>query len=257
MQYILKKEILAPVIIIIISFLLCILVKKVVKKLLNKKNNSGKQKTIANLISNIIMFIIFAIAALTILEIFGIDTKSILASLGVLGLVVGLAIQDILKDFIAGISFVVEGQFSIGDFVKINDFKGEVIASNLRSTKLKAFSGEVKIISNRNILELINYSLEKANLIVDIGVAYESDIEKVKKVLDNLSEELKDKYKLSSIECLGIQDLSSSSIVFRIVAQTAYNKQFELDRNIKKEIVLCFEKNNITIPYNQVVVHNG
>lgn len=260
MEYLLKKEIIAPIVIIIICFLLCVISKKIICKLLGfktQKIKAGKQKTITNLISNIVICILVAIAILTILEIYGINTKSLIASLGVIGLVAGLAIQDILKDFIAGISFVIEGQFSMGDWITVNGFKGEVISSGLRTTKLKAYTGEVKIISNRNITEVVNHSMSSANLIVDVGVSYESDIEKVGNILDNLCIALKDKYKLKDISCLGVQELSSSSINFRILVSTTYDKQFEIDRNIKKEILLCFKQHKLTIPYNQVVIHNG
>jgi len=255
----LRKEIIAPIIIIVVCTLLCILSKKIIYKVFKHivKTSDGKQKTILNLINNIIKFIIIIIGILLILEVYGIDTKSLVASLGIVGLVAGLALQDLLKDFIVGMSIIFEGQFSIGDWVSINGFKGEVIPSNLRITKLKAYTGEIKIISNRNITEIINYSSSNSNLIVDIGVAYESDIKKVKNILDNLCVTFKEKYKLKEISCLGIQELSDSSINFRIVALSEYSNQFSLDREIKKEIVLLFNKNNITIPYKQVVVHNG
>ena len=260
MEYILKKEVIAPIIILIVSFLLLFISKKIIHRIFNFKSikvNERKKKTIVNLIDNIVKVIVLLIAILIILEIYGIDTKSLVASLGVVGLVIGLALQDLIKDFIVGISIIFEGQYSIGDWVSINGFKGEVIPSSLRVTKLKAYTGEVKIIANRNITELTNYSLEMANLIIDVSVAYESDIEKVKKVLDKLCEQIKDEYKLKEVTCLGIQELADSSIKFRLVANTNYSEQFTLDRNIKREIVKIFAKNNITIPYNQVVVHNG
>lgn len=260
MDNILKKEIITPIIVIIICFLLCVISKKVIYKLFNFKTSTkydGKKKTIVNLINNIVKFVIIIIGILIVLEVYGIDTKSLVTSFGVVGLVVGLAIQDLLKDFIVGISIIFEGQYSIGDFVSINGFKGEVIPSNLRTTKLKAYTGEVKMISNRNITEIINYSTSNTNLIVDIDVAYESNIEKVKKVLDDLCNNMKEKYNLKEFSCLGVQELSSSSIRFRLVALSTYSEQFVLDREIKKEVLLTFEKNKITIPYNQVVVHNG
>lgn len=260
MEYILKKEVIAPIIILIVSFLLLFISKKIIHRIFNFKSikvNERKKKTIVNLIDNIVKVIVLLIAILIILEIYGIDTKSLVASLGVVGLVIGLALQDLIKDFIVGISIIFEGQYSIGDWVSINGFKGEVIPSSLRVTKLKAYTGEVKIIANRNITELTNYSLEMANLIIDVSVAYESDIEKVKKVLDKLCEQIKDEYNLKEVTCLGIQELADSSIKFRLVANTNYSEQFTLDRNIKREIVKIFAKNNITIPYNQVVVHNG
>lgn len=260
MEYILKKEIIAPIIILIVVMFLLFISKTIIHKIFNFKSikvNEGKKKTIVNLIRNIVKVIIILIAILVLLEIYGIDTKSLVASLGVVGLVVGLALQDLLKDFIVGISIIFEGQYSIGDWVSINGFKGEVIPSSLRVTKLKAYTGEIKIIANRNITELTNYSLGKTNLIIDVSVAYESDVDKVREVLDGLCNDLKKECELKEFVCLGIQELADSSIKFRLVANTNYSEQFALDRKIKKEIVKTFAKNNITIPYNQVVVHNG
>ena len=260
MENLLKKEIIAPITILIICFLLCTMSKRIVTRVFSiksKRINDNKKKTIINLISNIVIFLIVIISILLILEVFGIDTKSLVASLGVVGLVAGLALQDTLKDFIVGITIIFEGAFLVGDWVSINGFKGEVLPSNLRTTKLKAYTGEVKIISNRNILEIINHSIEKNNLVIDIGVAYESDIKKVKKVLDDLSVELKSKYNLKQVECLGIETLAESSIVFRLLVSTRYEEKFIIDRKIKEEIVLKFKEEEIVIPYNQVVVRNG
>ncbi len=260
MKYILKKEIIIPIIVLVVCLLLSIISKKIIYKIFNFKKikiKDGKKKSILNLISNIIVFLITLIGILIVLEVYGVDTKSLIASLGVVGIVIGLALQDLLKDFIVGVSIIFEGQFSIGDFVSINGFKGEVIPSNLRTTKLKSLTGEIKIIYNRNITEIINYSLSLNTLLVDVGVAYESDIEKVNEILDELCVTLKDKYNLKNISCLGVQELSDSSIVFRLGVSVNYQDSFDIDRKIKKDIVLSFKKNNITIPYNQVVVHSG
>ena len=260
MEHLLKKEILAPIIILVVTSVLLLISKRILKRIINFKSariNDKRKKTIVNLIDNIIKFVIIMLAILALLEVYGIDTKSLIASLGLVGLILGLAVQDIIKDFLAGISIIFEGQYSIGDWVSINGFKGEVIPSNLRITKLKAYTGEIKMIANRTITELTNYSLDKANLIVDVDVAYESNIDKVKEVLDELCKTMKSDYNLKNFECLGVQELSSSSIRFRLVANTNYSDQFSLDRSIKKEIVKIFAQNNITIPYTQVVVHNG
>lgn len=259
LKYILKKEVIAPIIILLISIFLCSISKKIIYKVFsyNKNSNEGKKKTIVNLINNVVVIVIFLISLMTILEIYGIDTKSLVTSLGIVSLVTGLALQDLLKDFIVGISILLEGQFSIGDWVSIGGFKGEVIPSNLRTTKLKAYTGEIKYISNRNITEVINYTTDSTNLIIDVSVAYESNIDKVKEILDEMCNNLKEEYKLKEVSCLGIQELGNSSINFRLVVVTKYSEQFEIDRNIKREIIKVFAKNKITIPYNQVVVHNG
>ncbi len=258
MKELLKREYIVPVVTIIICLAICKISKKIVSKIFNLKKNStdGKKKTIVNLINNIIKFIVALLGIIIILETYGIDTKSLVASFGVAGLVAGLALQDLLKDLIVGILIIFEGEYSIGDWVTINGFKGEVLSSNLRTTKLKAPTGEIKIISNRNISEIINYSISKANLLIDLDVAYESDIKKVKEILDELCVELKKEYNLKEMSCLGIQELASSSIKFRLKVVSNYEEQFDLERKIKEKVVLEFNKNNITIPYSQLVIHN-
>lgn len=254
-----RKEIIAPIIIVLMCTLICIVSKKIIYRIFKSfaKKNGGKQKTILNLIDNVVKFVVISLGLLIILEVYGIDTKSLVASLGIVGLVTGLALQDLIKDFIVGISIIFEGQFSIGDWVKINNFTGEVMPSSLRFTKLKAYTGEVKIIYNRNISELINYSKENAHLVLDVAVSYDSDIKLVKNLLDNLCLKFKEKHSLEEISCLGVQELAENSIKFRLVALTKYSEQFGMGRELKKEIVLLLKKNKLTIPYNQVVVHNG
>lgn len=251
------KEVITSLVVLLVGLFIYMLTKIIIRKIFNFKRMDAKKRTIINLIVNIIRFIILVITLLVILEVNGIDTKSLLASFGVAGLVAGLALQDLLKDFIVGMSLIFEGEFAIGDWVSINGFKGEVLPSNLRITKLRSATGEVKMISNRTITEVTNYSMYNTNLMVDIDVAYESDIKKVKDVLDKLCESFKAEHDLKDIKCNGIQELASSSIKFRITVTCKFLEQFDLGRFLKKEIINTFKKNNITIPYNQVVIHNG
>ena len=256
----LSKKVLTPIIIVIVCILICSLSKIILSKIFNIRNKNvdiKKYKTIINLINNLFRIFIIAIAFILILQNFGIDTASFVASLGVFSLVVGLAIQDVLKDLIAGINMIFEGQCSIGDWVQIGDFKGEVMASNFRTTKLRAYTGEIKIISNRNITEIINYSMSKTTAIIDVSVAYESNLNRVKNVLNNLCNELIDTKKVKEIECLGVQELENNGIVYRLIARDDYSNSIPLARLIKEEIVECFNNNNITIPYSQVVIHSA
>ena len=252
------REVVTSLVVLLIGLIINFLIRVIIRKLFNfKKMKDSKKRTIINLIVNIIRFVVLIITTLVILEINGIDTKSLLASFGIAGIVAGLALQDLLKDFIVGTSLIFEGEFAIGDWVSINGFKGEVLPSNLRITKLRSATGEVKMISNRCITEVTNYSMYNTNLMLDIDVAYESDIKKVKDVLDKLCEKFKTEHDLKEVRCDGIQELASSSIKFRIVVTCKYLDQFNLGRFLKKEIITEFKKNDITIPYNQVVVHNG
>lgn len=254
-----RKEVILPIIIILLCVALCALTKKLIYKFykIRKKKIDGRQKSIINLVTNVTKAFAIILSILIIFEVWGIDTKTLLASLGIVGLITGLAVQDLLKDFIVGFSIIFENQFSIGDWITIDGFKGEVLPSNLRTTKLRAYSGEVKIIYNRNITEVINHTTYDNNMILDIDVSYDSNIKKVKKVLDELCLKFKEQYNLKNIECLGIQELTDSSIRFRLVICTSYIEQFEIGRELKKEIVIVLKQNDITIPYKQVVIHDG
>lgn len=260
LNVILSKKIIISFVIIIVCILICSLSKFLISKIFNFRNKNvdvKKHKTIINLISNLFRVFVISISFILILQNFGIDTASFVASLGVFSLVVGLALQDVLKDLIAGINMIFEGQCNIGDWVKIGDFKGEVLASNFRTTKLKAYTGEIKIISNRNISEITNYSISKSTTIIDVSVSYDSDLSKVREVIEKMCSELISLKKVAEIECLGVQDLESSGIVFRIIARDDYLKSISLTRMIKEKVVLYFNKYNITIPYQQVVVHSA
>lgn len=265
LEKILVKEIVAPIIIILISIIAYAIAKAVIRKIFklktfnNKNVDSKRLQTIVSLCINFVKFFIIIVAGITILDVYGIDTKSLLASLGVFSAVLALALQDILKDFVAGISIIIEGQFKLGDVVTIGGFKGEVVNLSLKSTRIKAYTGEIKILANRNVTEVINHSLSKSLAVVDVGVAYESDLDKVEKVLKELSEKLSNEIEdlVEPIEILGVNAFDASSVVYRVTAITKPTTNFGVERQIRKAIKLAFDENNITIPFNQLVIHNG
>ena len=258
---ILIKEIVAPILIVFFSLIIYKIIKKIIKntfKIRLNKSNEKKQETLIGIINNIIKYFIIIVALIMILNIFGIDTKTLITSLGVVGLVAGLAVQDLLKDIISGISIIFENQFYVGDTVEINGFKGEVIHLGIKTTKLKSYTGEVKIISNRNITEVVNYSIDNSLAIVNFQVSYEDNTEKVENVLNNLCNELTKKLNniKGEVQLLGVTNLDASGVNYRITVETLPLKNYEIEREILKSLKIELEKNKITIPYQQVVIHN-
>lgn len=260
-------EIYLPIIYICIAILVNSILKRIIDKIFLKKQESlnkssynyKKTETFKILIKNIIKYIIIIFLILAILTVYGVDVTSVLAGLGIVGVVLGLALQDLAKDFIAGFSIILENQYAIGDIISISGFKGEVIFLGLKTTKIKNYEGQVKIIANRNAIDIINYSMENSLAIVDIDVSYEENNDKVEKVLEELTTELTDTLpKLKGkVELLGIQELSSSSVRYRIIAPTVAMEHFGVERQIRKAIKQKLDKENIKIPYPQIEVHNG
>jgi len=256
---ILIKEVVGPVLIILISIVVYLIVRNIIDRLFRIKSNVDKRKTktINGLINNLIKYFIVIVDVVMILDIYGIDTKTLIASLGVVGLVAGLAVQDTLKDFVAGMSIILENQYRVGDTITIKGFRGEVISLGIKSTHIRAYTGEVMIIANHLIEEVINHSLEKSVAIVDIPVSYDTDIDKLESVLNDLFIDLNKSIKglKGNIRILGLQSYDDSSISYRIVVDTFPMEHLQVERDLKKAIKVCLDNNNIEIPFPQVVVH--
>ena len=200
------------------------------------------------------MFVIIAILAN-----FGVNVASIIAGLGITAAIIGLAFQDIAKDFLAGISIIMEDQYEIGDTVEINGFMGEVIALGLRTTRIKNYKGQTLIIANHTINEVINYNLANSLAIVDVSVDYDCDIDKVEKALNKMSEDIDGKIENTKGKIIvqGIDELEASGVIYRVVVETVSAKHLQVQRDLRKEIKKALDKANIKIPYQQIEVHNG
>lgn len=256
-------KIVNPIVSIIIGMIIYEIIKKIVEKTATKEFKNEHQekrvKTISSHILNIIKYIIIIIIVIVILANFGVNVTSILAGLGITAALIGLAFQDLAKDLIAGVSIILEDQYEIGDTVEINGFLGEVVALGLRTTRLKNYKGQTLIIANHSINQVINYNLAKNFAEIDVSVAYEEDLDKVEESIEQLSEILKEKYPKikKDIKILGVTDLESSGIVYRIGIETSANDYFYVQRILRKEIKKKFDKDKIKIPYQQIEVHNG
>ena len=258
----LKKEILGPIFIVIGAFFLYHILIKITRKMFCAKKgilDERKSKTILSIVNNIIKYLLITVSILMILEVYGISTSGILTSLGVVGVVGGLALQDTLKDILSGMYIILENQYAVGDIVTIGDFKGEVLSLGLRTTRIKSYTGEIKIIANRNIMEVVNHSLGMSLAIVNIPVSYGEDMDKVQHILDELCKRVKKENSLviGSIICLGITAFDNSSINFRITAEVKATKHHEIERLLLKEVKRLFDEQNVEIPYSQVVVHHA
>ena len=250
-------NVLITVLIGIVLYKIITLVTKRSLEVVLKKTDKGKRKTIIGLINNLIKYVIFIIIVIVVLEIYDVNTQAILASLGVAGLIIGLALQDLLKDLIVGFSIVFENLFKVGDIITIGDFRGEVISISLKTTRIKSVTGEVKALANRNINEIINHSVEIAGTALDVAINYEEDLTKLDKVIAEIIKTVNHEIKelKEPMEFLGYAELADSAIKIRFFFKTAFADKFSTDRKIKRIIIEIFRQNKIVIPYNQLVIH--
>lgn len=246
-----------PIVYIVLGLILNTIVSKLVSRV-TSRGNHGKDKrktTIINLTKSILKYLILIFVVLGILKIYGVDTTSIIASLGVFAAVIGLAFQDILKDFLAGVTIIFDNKYAVGDTVEINGFTGTVISLGLRTTKIKAFTGEVKCIGNASFSEVTNYNLASADLFLKLNVAYDTDIDKLEKVLESLRGDVLKIENVTDYKLLGVDALGDSSIVYMVDVTCKAMTGVPIKRKVLRLVKDKFDKEGINIPYTTVDVN--
>lgn len=239
------------------------IIKHFIEKLVNKakKNDVKKQlKTFQTVTLSIINTIICVLMVFGILNCLGIDVRPFLTAAGIVGVAVGFGAKAFIEDIISGLFLLFSGQIMVGDYVKIGDTFGIVEKINIKMVLVRDLSGALHYINNGTINKVINYTRGFAYAMFDLGVSYSEDIAHVIDVLKELGKEIKEKEEfkkkiLSDIEIFGLDKFDSSSIVvkFRIKTMPAY--QWEVSRAFNLMIKERFDKLEIEIPFNQVVVH--
>lgn len=216
-------------------------------------------QSLASLLSSFSKYLGAIILIFAILGTLGIDTTVLLASAGILSLIVGLGAQPLIEDIFAGIFIVFEHTFDIGDIIVVDGFRGTVKEMGIRTTEIEDAGGDIKVINNSDIRTLINMTSKLSTAICDISISYTDNIEKVEKVLNENLPKIKEKYKYiaKGPTYVGIQSLSDSAVVLRVIAECNETMRYQVQRDINREIKILFDKNNITIPYPQIVVHTA
>lgn len=221
------------------------------------RHTERRETTLVKLLQNTLSYVVYFAAILAILSAFTINVTGILAGAGVLGLAVGFGAQSLVKDIISGFFIIFEDQFSVGDYVQIALTVGTVEEIGLRTTKISAYGGEVHIIPNGNISEVVNYSINNSLAIVDIRLGYETDIAKTEKLLEEYLANLSVGYEalISQPTIVGIQDLGASEIIMRITAETQPVMQYAIARQLRRDLKVFLDQNGIEIPYPKMVMH--
>ena len=190
-----------------------------------------------------------------ILSTYGVNTTSIIASLGAVSVIIGLAFQDIIKDFLAGIFIIFDNAYAVGDYIEINGFKGEVISLGFKTTKIKSFSGEVKILSNSSFTEVINCTMNHSKLVITVPFSYNEKIEKIEKALNKVKEKIEENKDVYTMDLLGVDKFDDSSMHYAILIECVPMKHIGIKREVLKLIKQTFDTDKIEIPYNQLDIH--
>lgn len=245
----------------IIVILVCIIIYRIIVKFLTISENkaksklftSNKGKTYINLMKSVIRYIFIIITVLIILQINGINVSSVLAGVGVLGVVFGLAIQDWIKDIIRGSSIISDDYFKVGDVVKYKDIEGKVLVIGLKTTKIQD-------LATSNIISIANRNIEQIEVVsnviyVRIPMPYEIDIEKAEKAIEDIIE-IAEKYEtIEKSRYLGVTEFKDSSTEYLLEVRCKPVNKLQTRRDTLRAIKVGLAKNRIEIPYTQIDIH--
>lgn len=252
-KFILSEKFILPIVYVVMGVIIYTIIRLAINKISKRKHIDKKRLTIISLVKNIIKYIVCILVVLAILSVYGVDTTSILASIGIVGVIIGLALQDTVKDFLAGVCIIFDNEFSLGDTISISGFTGEVVGFGLISTKVKAATGEVKIISNSLVKEVINYSVNNSSIFIKLDVSYDTDIDKLENILKKMEDKVsKIEGYVGGYKLLGIDEYASSSIVYMVTFNVTNNKRIQAKRDYLKLIRDEFIKEKIEIPYSKL-----
>lgn len=206
---------------------------------------SKRKETIILLIINIVKYIALIISVFVVLSIFGVDTTSVLAGAGLVGILLGFALQKLLQDMINGFFIILENQYIVGEYVEINGRSGCVIELGLKTTKIINHTGEVFIISNGVINEVVNYSRNNSLMIIDLCIMNKNKYQKVCDIVEEVLRNFSHHNITSVLQINGIQDINEFSYKMRITCKTLPYSYFEVARMLRVELIKTLQENDI------------
>ena len=244
----------------VIVILVSILIYVIIARFLTNKEKKGskilsskKNKTFIRMLKSLVAYTLGIFTLLVILQIFGINVTSMLAGVGIAGIIIGFALQDALKDIFRGFEIISDNYYSIGDVIKFGNNTGRVQSVSLRTTKIQDINTmNIVSIANRNIDQV---EVLSGNIYIPIPLPYELKVKDAEAIMDEIVKTLKKKETITSAKYQGINALSDSSLNYQIVVTCDPVNQLQVRRDALKTIVLTLEDHKLSVPYPQLDIH--
>jgi small conductance mechanosensitive channel len=220
---------------------------------------AGRANSISIVLTSTTVVAIWVIAGLTMLGIVGIELGPLLAGAGIAGVALGFGAQSLVKDCIAGLFMLIEDQYGIGDVVDLGEAIGVVEEVSLRTTVLRALDGTVWHVPNGVVQRVGNKSQLWSVAVIDVDVAYDSDLEQARTLLQQAADEVCEtehfqEQVLEPPQVLGVEALAADGISIRLTVKVTPGAQWELQRAIRQHVKDVFDRSGIEIPFPQRTV---
>lgn len=212
-------------------------------------------QTLGQLTCQIVRGTVAVLAVLTLLGSMRVDVRPILTGVGVAGLAISLAAQNIIRDFLNGIFVVMEDHYAVGDVIRAGDVTGVVERFSLRTTQIRTLDGELAIVPNGTLSGVTNFARNWSRARIDVGVAYETDIPRAMEVMKKVGVSLQEanpEMIIESPEVQGIIEFGDSSITLRCLIRTFPGQQWEVGRQYRLRLKEAFNAAGIVFPFPQM-----
>ncbi|PRP96040.1 mechanosensitive ion channel family protein [Enhygromyxa salina] len=245
---------------LVVEFSRVMIAKALAPTLEREDENHRRRSTFVELLQNIAKYIIYFCVCMIVLRDFGVDPTPILAGAGILGLAVGLGAQTLVRDMLNGIFLLFEDQILKGDYIRVNDTEGVVEEITPRVTRIRDRFGRLHILANGEINNVINYSRGWTLAVVEVSVAYEADLNKVLRVLDEVCAQVQadvPERVVDAPQVMGIESLDESWMRVRIEAKVHPGNHFDVKRLLNRMLFDAFLAHDLEIPYPKSIELEG
>ena len=221
---------------------------------------SQRLETLGSVASSVTAFVVWTVALVTILgSAFGINIGPFLAGAGILGIALGFGAQDLVKDMISGLFMMVEDQYGVGDVVDVGEANGVVERLGIRSTRIRDVTGTLWHVPNGEIRRVGNMSQEWSRSLLDISVAYNTDVDDAAELIKGVADEMatEEAYAdlfLADPEIWGVESVLPDSVVIRLVIKTRPGEQWAISRELRRRIKFALDGASIEVPIAQRTV---
>ena len=223
------------------------------------KPKERKGLTLISLFSSLLHYVAALVILCWGLSILGVNVNAIVASVGIVALIVGFGAESLVADVVTGIFLLFENQYNVGDIVEVNGFRGTVKEIGIRTTSIVDTGDNIKIINNSEMKNILNRSDNISRAVSDIAIPYDTDLEaleaKLPKLLQDIYEARKDVMETAP-RYLGVQQLADSSVILRFVVDVAEKDIYTGARVLNRDLWLGFRKLGVECPFPQVDVHS-
>lgn len=244
------------------AFLLVRMLRRGVRRLQSKVSDQTspirslqRTQTMAKVASSAGIVAIWTLVVFYVLSELGYNLAPLLAGVGVIGLAVGFGAQNLVRDVVSGFFVLLEDQYGVGDIIDVNqEVSGKVEQLTLRVTGLRGIDGTMHFIANGEIKIVSNRSKDWARAVVDVGVAYKEEPDRVRQVLEKVAIESKndatigrDMYAVPDV--LGVEMLGEYEVIWRMLADTKPGKQWQVARDLRERVKVAFDEAGVEIPF--------